>query len=769
MRIAFSAIFTVLIAALIYCAVKAWHSHKPIGKAVAMLDISFIPPVVGNLIIIGSHYRMISIVGSYIYFIGMDLVMFALVRFTAHYCRDGIKLRKIPLIVDVLLAADVIQFALNPVFGQAFDLERIEFDGSPYYRLIPYMGQYFHRIVDYGIVALILLTYIIVIKKMPRIYTERYLIIVIAIVIVTVWESLYIFSRSPIDRSMIGFGVFGILVFYFSLYYRPLRLLDRMLSNVVSEMPEALYIFDLNANCLWANARGCELAGIEDEEYDQITEKLLALFGDPGTPEDVNSTQRVVGKGKEARYYSIRESQAFDDRGAPTGSYLRILDITEEQQKMKREMFDATHDGMTGLYTREYLYTRIAEMIDADPGTQYLIIYVDVKNFKVVNDIFGAEFGDYAICCISDWVRKGRSERCRYGRLVGDTFGICMPKDEFDPEQMEEELSHFVVKNEKAEHRLLIHLGVYAIEHEPDKDVRTGFDISVMFDRAHISLAAIRDEFSTHIAYYDNAIRQKILLDQSIASELPDALETRQLCPYFQPIADVDGRIVGAEALARWIHPERGFMPPSDFIPLFEKNGQIVDLDKHMWRCSCEVLADWQKCGRDMFISVNISPKDFYFVDVVSEIKSLVKEYGIEPSKLRIEITETVMMNDVENRMQILDEFRKSGFVVEMDDFGSGYSSLNMLKDMPVDVLKIDMKFLGKADDMNRAKTIVRNIINLSKELGITALTEGVETKTQYAALAEMGCKLFQGYYFAKPMPIDDFNKFADEHAKKHQ
>ena len=188
-----------------------------------------------------------------------------------------------------------------------------------------------------------------------------------------------------------------------------------------------------------------------------------------------------------------------------------------------------------------------------------------------------------------------------------------------------------------------------------------------------------------------------------------------------------------------------------------------------MWRCSCEVLADWQKRGRDMFISVNISPKDFYFVDVISEIKALVKEYGIEPSKLRIEITETVMMNDVENRMQILDEFRKSGFVVEMDDFGSGYSSLNMLKDMPVDVLKIDMKFLGKADDMNRAKTIVRNIINLTKELGIAALTEGVETKTQYAALAEMGCKLFQGYYFAKPMPIEEFNKFADECANKQQ
>ena len=188
----------------------------------------------------------------------------------------------------------------------------------------------------------------------------------------------------------------------------------------------------------------------------------------------------------------------------------------------------------------------------------------------------------------------------------------------------------------------------------------------------------------------------------------------------------------------------------------------IVEVDKHMWRCACEILSRWQKSGIDLFISVNISPKDFYFVDVVAEIKKLVEEFRLEPSKLRIEITETVMMNDAENRMKLLDEFRKSGFIVEMDDFGSGYSSLNMLKDMPVDVLKIDMKFLGKTSDQKKSHTIVKNIINLTKELGIISLTEGVETQEQYESLEEMGCNLFQGYYFAKPMPVHDFENFVE-------
>ncbi|MBP0977773.1 MAG: EAL domain-containing protein, partial [Oscillospiraceae bacterium] len=153
--------------------------------------------------------------------------------------------------------------------------------------------------------------------------------------------------------------------------------------------------------------------------------------------------------------------------------------------------------------------------------------------------------------------------------------------------------------------------------------------------------------------------------------------------------------------------------------------------------------------------------KNFYFFDVVSEIKKLVEKYGINPANLRIEITETVMMNDAENRMQILENFRSAGFIVEMDDFGSGYSSLNMLKQMPVDVLKIDMKFLGSSDDSDKANIIVRNVISLTRELGITSLTEGVETQNQYNTLNDMGCILFQGYYFAKPMPVEEFEKFA--------
>ena len=244
-----------------------------------------------------------------------------------------------------------------------------------------------------------------------------------------------------------------------------------------------------------------------------------------------------------------------------------------------------------------------------------------------------------------------------------------------------------------------------------------------------------------------------------ISNQVTEAIKTRQIKPYLQPIVDSRGMLVGAEALVRWIHPEEGFMNPSDFIPVFERNGLITNVDRHMWKCACEILADWKSRNIDSFISINISPKDFFFMDVVKELESLVEEYGIKPEKLRIEITETVVANGSVNVFEIITKLREYGFIVEMDDFGSGYSSLNLLKDLNFDVIKIDMQFLKDSERNMKAGLIINHIINMAEDLGMETLTEGVETAKQFEKLFAMGCKLYQGYYFSKPVPLSDFEK----------
>ena len=751
MRTAIAAVIFLLAIALGVCAYFARRSKRTIAPAVVLLLASLIPPVFGNLLIILAHTKGPAMLGRYIYHLGMDYVMFGLLVFTMRYCDCAWKRDWHRRLVYALLIADVVQMLLNPVFGHAFDTEMIMACGAPYYRLVPYAGQFFHRLVDYGIYLAVVVILVRKIARSPRVYSERYSIILLSMLFTGIWETFYIFSRTPIDRSMIGFGVFGLLVYYFALHYRPRRLLDHMLANVASGLSEALYFFDAGGRCIWVNQQGARFLELREKDWDRCRDRLLRVFPDLDLDGDGWSDEHILSVGNETRYYSMDKRPVFAPEGQRIGSLLTLRDNTAQELALQQERHNARHDKLTGLYTKEYLYERIGETLRQNPDRVYYISYLDINDFKMINDVFGNDFGDYTLCCVANDMRKNIPPAALFGRLSGDCFGICLEEAYFDLELAERFLTDFTVKNESVQHTLIIHQGAYKVT---ERDI----DVSVMFDRAHMALDTIKNEYKKHVALYDDTMREKALWDQRITTMLPDALAKGQLCPYLQAMVDNDGRVVGAEALVRWIHPTLGFLSPGRFVPVFEKNGMIADVDRFMWRSACEILARWRAMGNDdLFISINISPKDFYFMDVFSELKSIVQEFAIPPSRLRVEITETVMMTDSINRIEILSHLKDEGFLVEMDDFGSGYSSLNMLKDMPVDVVKIDMVFLTKTKDSLRSQTILRNVMHMTDDLGILSLTEGVETEDQYHMLSRMGCKLFQGYYFAKPMPVDQF------------
>lgn len=754
-RIVFSAIFLAMMLALTLCAVNARRHYKSLGRAVAWLDFSFIPPILGNSIIVISQSRLLSLVGYYIYFIGMDLVVYGLLQFTCAYCSGASKLKKMTMWIKWILIFDAVQILFNPFTGHTFDIRPIIFEDGIYYELLPYLGQAFHRLVDYSTIALVLVVFIVATARASKIYRERYSIILFALLVVVIWETFYIVSKIPIDSSMMGLGALGILIYYFSIHYRPLRLLDRMLSQIVSNESEALFIFTPRGKCIWTNKEGCYLVGVREDNCENAPELLEWLFNTKLRRGNWTE-QFVTGGGDYIKYYRLENREVINSKKQYTGYYLKVRDVTKEQLKIKRDMYEATHDKLTGLYTKEFLFRSIEAELKRHTDVVYMLVFVNIKNFKIVNDIFGTDYGDYALKCLADFLRTSLSDKCLYGRIGGDNFGVLVPKSEFMPEVVEERLSQFSIKNDQAEYPLQVQIGVY-------EKVSDDADVTEMFSRARLSLSKISDDYNIHIAYYDENMRNEIIWNQEISAQLTEAIKNRDIRPYLQPIADRDGNIVGAEALVRWIHKEHGFLAPFKFIPTFEKNGMITEIDKYMWRCACEILAEWEKKGWDLFISVNISPKDFYYMDVPRYIRGLIEEYGVKPERLRVEITETVMMNDADKIIGILNEFRRHGFIVEMDDFGSGYSSLNMLKDMPVDVIKIDMKFLGKSDDKQRADTIVKSVIDLSKELGLTSLTEGVETLNQYDGLSKMGCILFQGYYFSKPLPVNEFEELFEK------
>ena len=753
MRLALSVTFSILIAALLVCIVFARRSKKPIGGTVSLVVAGLTIPVLGNLIIILSSDQTVSSVGYYIYFLGMDAAVYSLWYFAHVYCDMGKPKRVLQLMVVLLFGIDVVQYIVNPFMRFSFATEEIYVDNQIYYRLVPYLGQTYHRIVCYGIFFAILIIFLIKMVRSSRVYAEKYAVMLFSMAVTGAVESYYIFSRQPLDMSMIGFGLFGLLVFFFTLHYRPMKLLDRLLAGMASDMADALFFFDKNGRCIWTNEHGRELVGVSEDNYDSVKENLVYLFGEL----DFNSSgwfKRVsLGTGDETQYTYLAMKSIADEKGKISGSYLSVRDVTEEQREIKREMYRSTHDSLTGLYTKEYLYQNIDNRLQSDRETDYLICFVEISNFKVINDVFGKKFGNTTIKHIAEFILRTAGDKSLYGRLSDDSFGVLIRKENFDEEDIAKRLQTFTIKDDNLEHRILIHIGIYDVA---PNDI---IDVPLFFDSARLATTMIKDDYNELIVYYDDKLRNEVIHNQLISNQVKGAIETRQIRPYLQPIVDSHGLLAGAEALVRWIHPDEGFMSPGMFIPVFERNGLIAEVDKHMWKCACEILSDWKSRGIEAFISINISPKDFYYMDVASELISLVEEFGIEPVKLRVEITETTMIGNAENILSVVNKLRDYGFIVEMDDFGSGYSSLNLLKDMNIDVIKIDMQFLKDSEHNRKAGIIIEKIISMSEALGMATLTEGVETAKQFEKLYAMGCNLYQGFYFSKPIPVEDFEK----------
>ena len=746
-RALFSLVFIALSVALAVCGLIAFRSRKPIGVPLGRMLLALIPPVAGNLLIISATTKLPATIGCYLYYIGIDFTVFSLLRYILSYCNIPWKANKARVFVLSLLGLDVFQLLANIFFGHAFSLERIELYGKPYYRMVPYLPQNLHRLLVYGVLAAVMVILLLKMLHSSRIASRRYAVIFFTLLVVIIWCSFYVISRTPLDRSMIGYAAFELLAFYFSLYYKPVRLLNRIMMDISAELPDAVFFFDDVGSCIWLNREARRLLGVDGQDMGEVAEKLKP-FNASGEGTDSWTSSLELDGDEGRRYYALEKRTIRDARGYVDGSFLSIRDDTEAQQNLMREAYRARHDELTGLYTRPYLYHCIKQRLSGASDGAFCLVFVNISNFKLINDVFGVNFGDDVLKQVAGLLRALVPQSGIYGRLAGDTFGILVPVADFDAEAIERRLSGFTVDTGEIDYHVLIHMGVYEV-----KDA--SMEVSVMFDRARIAAAGLRNDYHTHIAWYDDRMRDNLLWEQQITGDLKNALTERQIVPYLQPLVDASGKVVGAEALVRWNHPEYGFLPPARFIPIFEQNGMIAEVDRYMWRCACAQLDRWR--DNDLFISVNISPKDFYFMDVTSEIRGLVKEYGVDPARLRLEITENIMISDVENKVRLLADLRQAGFIVEMDDFGSGYSSLNMLKNMPIDVIKIDMVFLRSSEQDEKSRMILRNIIHMSTDLNIVPLTEGVETEKQYDELSQMGCKLFQGYFFARPMTVSDF------------
>ena len=413
----------------------------------------------------------------------------------------------------------------------------------------------------------------------------------------------------------------------------------------------------------------------------------------------------------------------------------------------------ATYDELTGIYNKQAFYAKTKEMLLDNPDKNFDLLRINIERFKVLNDLFGESTGDKLLRYIGKFLKEINLPLCVSGRLYADNFVVCYEAGKGDSRRMINTLQ-MVADSFAINNRTILSFGLYRID---DKTL----PVSVMCDRANMALWKAKGNFKNPYCEYDEKMRQQVLKEQKIINAMEMAIQNKEFTLYLQPKYDIEkGTIIGAEALVRWISLENGFISPGDFIPVFENNGFVYEVDKFIWEESCRYLRKWLDEGREVHpISVNVSRIDLYDPKLVQHLVDLREKYQLPSQYLELEITESAYTEDPEQIITITRQLREVGFLILMDDFGTGYSSLNMLKDIQIDVLKLDMGFLKSSDYSAKGGNILTAILKMAESLKMQTIAEGVETKEQVEFLKSIGCKYVQGFYYSKPLPVDEFEK----------
>ncbi|MEG0996045.1 MAG: EAL domain-containing protein, partial [Clostridia bacterium] len=408
-------------------------------------------------------------------------------------------------------------------------------------------------------------------------------------------------------------------------------------------------------------------------------------------------------------------------------------------------------------YNKAKLFDATRKMLDANRDKTFVFLRFDVDRFQLINSFFGTAEGDKLLIYIADRMVED-AVKCpivTYGRIESDVYALCLPYDKEQVEgmalQSKKTLAQFNLNYD-----IVPSIGLYVID-DPT------ISVDEIYNRATLAAKTRKGNYVDFIAYYNESLSASLAMEQEITNEMNFALENGQFEIYLQPKYNIHTNLpCGAEALVRWMHPTKGMLSPGSFIPIFERNGFITKLDYYVWEQACKCLQSWIKRGFSPYpISVNISRVNIYNPNLVDMLLELVNRYGLKPALLNLELTESAYADNPTTMKKAMAQLQSHGFIIMMDDFGSGYSSLSLLKDLMIDVLKIDMRFLSVSEFPGRGENIVASVIRMAKWLNIPVIAEGAEQGEQVAFLRSVGCDYVQGYYYARPMSVPAYEQLC--------
>lgn len=752
MKLILGAVFLFMIVLMCICVYQAGKAEGRLAKTVSSFLLMVLLLITVNAVSVISTSYYVSSIALSAYYACVDWSLICMLHFIEEYTQVFNGRQPVRNIYYGAVIADTLMMACNVFLGILFQVEAVAVGDTVFYRAVDFRWLFgYHLAVAYILTLFCVAALVVKVVKTPRFYRVQYLIILSLFVLAIGASAVNWLLQSYIEPSVFFYFVLSAAASYFSLFYISKGLTERTKTLAVDNMSELVFCFDLWGKCVYVNKRVS--ADFQYMDVKATAEKEFApWFGEHQEEKRDNfqwMEKRLIDN--KTRYLENVYHKLVDSRNECIGYFFVVMDRTEEIEAFQKEHYRMTHDELTGLYNREYFYEQVERAVRKNKDRKYYLMCTNISGFKIYNELFGEESGDEVLLTQAELLRRTSSGMEVYGRLSGDEFGLLIAEENFSEEDIVKHTLTMRDEFSNSLYRMHIYAGVYEVEDREESAAQ-------MCNKAKMAIDSIKGEYDTFFAYFDGQLLEKTLYERRLVGELEKALDEEQFCIFLQPQVNAEETVVGAEALVRWQHPEKGWILPRDFVSVFENTGLLWKVDKYVWEEAARRLKIWQSAQReDWHISVNISPGDFYHLDICETFVSLVEKYRIEPCNLKLEITESVLLKEGKGHLEVLQKLQDYGFEVEIDDFGNGYSSLNMLKDINVDVLKMDMSFLRGSGQPERSWAIIQTIIELAGDLNMKVATEGVETREQVERLRAMGCELYQGYYFAKPMPVSEF------------
>jgi len=556
----------------------------------------------------------------------------------------------------------------------------------------------------------------------------------------------------------------------------------KLTDNIIKNSTLIIFTWDLEGNILSLNPYGEKVTGYKEEEiigkswielflYDEEKPKVEGLVNYMKSGKSLKNSIGDVWKSKDGKDIELiwTDSPILDEDKEVVKVISIGTDITDQKNLVRRLNVLAYYDTLTGLPNRTLLRNEAVKFIkEAWLNNEKLVfLYIDIDNFKQINDTLGHDAGDELLIHIASILREEKEDIFYLAKLSEDEYGVVL-SDIFDEKDIVNRTEKILEKISKPwcteKHEFIISASIGISVFPDDAD-----DFVSLMKCANMAMYQVKEKGKNGYAFYHEEMGTRIVNNTFLINQVKRAIDEEHFLLQYQSVIDLDtGKLEGVEALLRWHHPERGYIPPMDYIPLIEETGQIFDITSMVLRMAIRQKKVWDDKGYSFFkVAVNISAKSLIKGGLEIEIEKLLQEYGVNPKELVIEITETAFMDNFEASIYTLRRLEDLGVSISLDDFGTGYSSLAKLKSLPIHYVKMDREFIRTMHKNSEEEVVVRTIVELAHNLGLKIVAEGIETKEQKYILMESGCDLGQGYFISKPINPEEFEeKFLADNKK---